>query len=143
MRNIAIFCLLAYFMVVTPQHAKAQTFTTFECTPFSCVDSVGPTFSGVAVVLNDFQCTSGVGHSLQITAAIGQASTCSSLYSATVNATKLRDTQLDDCGNPFFLDTSQLNGTVKNIFGTPVFDEVAEFGCDGGESSVTDGQIPC
>jgi hypothetical protein len=146
MRKLAIFGVLAFVMIFYPQHAQAQDqiFTVFACIPGSCVDSVGPVSQGIATVIANAECSTGISLNEQVLSVIGSRGPCLSLYFANADAQRVREQSVDICGIGYFLDKLQMNGSISFIPGIPEFDELVEFGCDGTESGpITDGEVPC
>ena len=137
---ITLFCPLQGF----GQSSEDEVFTIFQCIPGSCVDTVGPTKQGIATVVFHAECTTGIVFQGQIQAIVGVQGPCNVFLSGLAEAKALRSELLDDCGNPFFLDTLQENGELFDLAGQVIFAQSTEAGCDGGEGNPTVfGTIPC
>jgi hypothetical protein len=140
--------LSAHILLVPSAHAQAPDFifSSFQCDPTLCQET-GPlsTVSSAFVSVNS-TCTGGVidGLNKTITTNVGIPTACILPYTPFALVESFRTELLDDCGDPYFVDTMRLTGEVFSFIGSLVFNLQVEFSCDGGEGSPTVfGEKPC
>lgn len=144
--TLIILGLLAAHVLLTPS-AQAQTpdfiFSSFQCDPSSCEETGPLSTTGSAFVSVDSTCTGGAipGLNKRVLATVAN---CSLPYQPFALVESFRTELLDDCGDPYFVDTMRTTGEVFNFIGSVVFNIQIEFSCDGGEGSPTVfGEKPC
>ena len=130
--------------------AKAQTnyvFTSFQCTPSSCIEETPiPVVQGGVAVSFTSTCSGGIvsGISGQASAVIGINGECPVPYTPHAEVDKSTTTELDDCGDPYNVDSETEIAEIKSVLGTIVWLDEAGASCDGGTFGPTNnGTKPC
>jgi len=148
-RMLVSICFLAVLGLFVPA-ARAQTnfiFSSFQCDPSSCIDETPiPVFQGLALVTFDSTCTGGAitGISGRAKAVVGDIGQCRDPYTPHAEIDRYRSTYLDDCGNPYSVDSETEIAEIKNAGGAIVFLDEAGVSCDGGTTGPTsNGSRPC
>jgi hypothetical protein len=115
----------------------------FQCRPASCADSVGPTVSGFADVVAQADCGNGNAVDRESSVEIGIPEPCFFPFTAFVSAEIVRDSFVDDCGFPDFIDTLEEDASAFDLFFDLVLSSHSDDDCTPSHSSETQGLIPC
>lgn len=129
-----------------PARATDFVFSSFQCDPISCQETGPLATISSAFVSVDSTCTGGVvpGFNKTVLANVGTPGECMIPYQPFALVEKITSTLLDDCGDPYDVDTMRTSAEVFDSPGHVVFSLQAEFSCDGGEGSPTQfGSKPC
>ena len=141
---LAVLAVLAICTVFAPAaHATDFVFSSFQCDPLAC-EETGPTatFSSAFMTV-DAACTGGAVDGFHVSASASVIN-CQVPYTPYVKAEQLHATLLDDCGDPYNVDTLRVWAEVFSVFGNVVYSTHKDDGCDGGESApIVFGEKPC
>jgi len=144
--------LLVVVAWVVPLSAQTTTsndmiFSSRQCDPVSCVETAGPSTQTESLVSFNGVCTGTQvpeGINDYILVEIGEPNACNAAYFAHSEVDIIRTELLDDCDDPYYVDTARFTGEVWNLAGGVVYHGEEDLGCDGGESSPTAfGEKPC
>jgi hypothetical protein len=149
MKNLLVsFCFLTVVSLLAPV-ARAQTnflLSTFQCDPSSCVEQSPPDVVGSAFVSYNAACTGGAVGSFEGSASsvVGKDGPCNSPFVAKAQVTRSRQTQLDDFGCPYDVDSVTQTAQVLTPLQVIVFSTEGGVSCDGGTFGPTNnGTRPC
>lgn len=149
--SVVLTVLAACLLVSGKAHGQAPSFVfdTFQCSPESCSETTPPVFLGAVEVTFEATCTNGdisgvFGLSGFAEAHVGRITGCTDPYVAHAEIDTHGTELLDDCGDPYFVDTVAELSEIFSLTDVIVFHRTSEQSCDGSETGVlVFGEIPC